>query len=74
MPLALAAEKRSARGALLANVGAGKGSGRPGIADLVERFSPDELIEKIEKIAEFKEKMELNVNVKLALSVLWEEL
>ena len=65
---------RELRGALLANVGAGKGGGRPGIADLAERLSQDEIIEKIEKLAEFKEKLEMNVNVKLALSVLWEEL
>ena len=65
---------RELRGALLVNVGAGKGGGRPGIADLAERLSSDELIEKIEKLAEFKEKLELNVSVKLALSVLWEEL
>ena len=65
---------RELRGALLANVGAGKGSGRPGIAEITERLSPDEIIAKIEKLAEFKEKMEQNVNVKLALSVLWEEL
>jgi len=65
---------RELRGALLANVGAGKSSGRPGMAELAERLSPDELIEKIEKLAEFKEKLEQNVNVKLALSVLWGEL
>ena len=62
------------RGALLASVGAGKSSGRPGIAELAERLSSDELIEKIEKLAEFREKLEHNVNVKLALSVLWGQL
>ncbi len=36
-----------------------------------EVYSTGALIEKIETLSEFKEKMESNVNMKLALSVLW---
>ena len=65
---------RELRTALLAGVGAGTASGRPGVAAIAENFSTDTLIRKIETLAEFKEKLEQNVNVKLALTVLWEEL
>ena len=65
---------RELRTALLAGVGAGTASGRPGVASIAENFSTDTLIAKIETLAAFKEKLEQNVNVKLALTVLWEEL
>lgn len=65
---------RGLRGALRAGLGVSRGEGRPGVAALAERYSADELAERIEKLAEFKEKIAQNVNMKLAFSVLWDEL
>ncbi len=65
---------RDLRGALLAGVGAVRADGRPGRTALAERFSEEELIDRIEKLAAFKEKIAQNVNTKLAFSVLWDEL
>jgi DNA polymerase-3 subunit delta' len=41
---------------------------------LSDKFSEEELTDKIELLAEFKEKISGNVNTKLALAVLWERL
>lgn len=66
---------RDLRRALLAGVGAvAPTDGRPEVAALAERLDTQELIDKIEKLADFKEKIACNVNTKLALSVLWDEL
>jgi DNA polymerase III delta' subunit len=65
---------RDLRSALLAGLGAAAGNGRPGVAAVSETLERGILIDTMEKIAEFKEKVQQNVNTKLALSVLWEEL
>ena len=36
-----------------------------------KKYSGEQLIQKIERVSDFKEKIASNVNTKLALSVLW---
>jgi hypothetical protein len=65
---------RDLRGALLAGVGAARPDGRPGVSALAERLDAQALADKMEKLADFREKINRNVNTKLALAVLWDEL
>ena len=66
------------RGALLIGQGAGEILGNVENKYLKEKaarsYSHEELIERIELLSEFKGKIECNVNLKLALSVLWSSL
>ena len=39
-----------------------------------KRYSGEQLIQKIEMMSDFREKIAMNVNTKLALSVLWSSL
>ena len=68
----------SLREALLIGIGAetvlvGR-ENRPRKESLAERFDRDQLMFRIEILSEFKEKINRNMNTKLALSVLWDKL
>jgi DNA polymerase III delta' subunit len=65
---------RDLRSALVMGTGALPGNGRPGVASISESLERGTLIDKIEKLAQFKEKVQQNVNTKLALTVLWDEI